>query len=383
MSASNQAIRTLKTFEMYVRYIWPFHRLFVKNQITRRCVRCVFSEKRVKLDAAGVCELCRKASESPTPKRAVDHEDAKALNQILAGAQGKGQGSYDALVLFSGGKDSTYLIHRMQDEFPKLRMLTMTIHNGFMSPIALENVNDMVGRLGVNHVLVRPSRDFYIKLFRHMLTHLNEDGAYGTVDFSDGEFLLDTARRIAAEKKIPLIIAGYSRYQVQNGLKIHKFESPRSTECANRTHVAHVPLTDIFDKIEIRNWWHGASYPSQEVARLLFPLYAWDLEESEIRQKVTEWGLLTRALSSPILTNHQLIALFGVVDVHQMGYSSFEIEFCRMIREGRAKKEEWLHVFELLEYTARTGMFIKPLILQSLEQLRLSKEDVGIKFTGE
>lgn len=382
MTTAKQTIRTLKLFETYVRYVWPLHRLCVKTRIARRCTRCAFSEKRSPLNGAGLCESCATAPEAPTAGRDIDRDAQEALDALLREAQEQGRGRYDALVLFSGGKDSTYLIRRLRSDFPRLRMLAMTVNNGFMSPVALENVNDLIGRLDVDHMFVRPARRFYIKLFRYMLTHLNEDGAYGTVDFSDGEFLLDSARRVAAEQQIPLILAGYSRYQVQNGLKLRTFESPHAHECADRTHIAGVPLAAIFDDDEAGAWWRGSTYPPDQVARLLFPLYAWDLEESEIRQKVTQWGLLTRSSSSPILTNHQLIALFGVVDVHQMGYSSFEAEFCRMIREGRANKIEWQHIFELLEYTARTGLFIKRLILQSLAQLDLSPGDVGIDFSG-
>jgi len=109
-------------------------------------------------------------------------------------------------------------------------------------------------------------------------------------------------------------------------------------------------------------------------------LYCWDLEESEIIKKVTEWGLVSPKKYSPIVTNHQLIPLLGVVDVHRFGFSSFEKEFCRMIREGKAEKEHWQKVFEFLEYTSRTGLFVKPTVLESLEQLDLSLKDVGIKF---
>jgi hypothetical protein len=118
MDTSTQAIRALKTFEFYVRYVWPVHRLFVKSKIARRCVRCVFSERRAPLDASGVCELCKALEQNQAPRRTVNPEDANALNEILRSAQGKGTGRYDALVLFSGGKDSTYMIRRIRDEFP-------------------------------------------------------------------------------------------------------------------------------------------------------------------------------------------------------------------------------------------------------------------------
>jgi hypothetical protein len=81
-----------------------------------------------------------------------------------------------------------------------------------------------------------------------------------------------------------------------------------------------------------------------------------------------------------VVTNHQLIPLLGVVDVHQRGYSGFEIEFCRMIREGKAPHAHWRRVFEFLEHTSRTGLFLKPAVLDALHQLDLTPADVGVRF---
>lgn len=401
----SQVLKTAKLFEFYVKYFWPCHRLFVRRQIARRCKQCGASEKMIPLLASGLCQACTQTDSKSGSKSSFkaelsnppNTELAKELNSILKSHQRRGSSDYDALVLFSGGKDSTYLIRRIQNEFPQMRLLSFTIDNGFMSPVAKENIAELIPKLGIDHLFVTPQREFYLKLFRYAVTHLNTPkpeenfqsssygtshiGSYGTVDFSDGEFMLDTARRIAAEKHIPLILCGYSKYQVQNGLGLHHFESPPTREQSDRKATAGMTLSDIFSEEEIHRWWHGSRWPKEQVARLLFPLYAWDLEEPEIKRQVIQWGLMIKEKQSPIVTNHQLIPLLGVVDVHLLGYSSFEIEFCRMIREGKANRQDWQGVFEFLEYTARTGLFVKPTILQSLATLRLSLEDVGIRFS--
>lgn len=378
MTTSAEIIKTAKQFEGYVKNIWPIHRNFVKSKFAKRCTNCAASEKMIKLEADGLCEKC---SNFKLPAVDKNNQFEKDLNKILNEHQGKGKNKYDALVLYSGGKDSTYLIRKMQMDFPKLRLLAFTLDNGFMSPVAQQNIADMLPRLNVDHLFIKPHDKFYKKLFRYAITHLNEDGGYGTVDFSDGEFLLDTARNLAAEKKIPLILCGYSKYQVQNGLKLYHFESPREREASDRVETAGMKIKDIFqEENDLNLWWQASKHNPQDIARLLFPLYAWDLEENQIKDKVKEWGLMNNKNHSPIVTNHQLVALLGVVDVHQLGYSSFEHEFCRMIREGKAKKSDWQPVFEFLEYTSRSGMFLKSTILQSLRWLDLTLEDVQIKF---
>ena len=378
MPSASAAARTAKIFESYVTNVWPVHRRLVRNTYSRRCKRCAASERMIPLRADGLCEECACHRTPDADSRSAD--DAASMNDVLQSHQGVGQGDYDALVCFSGGKDSSYLVRRVRDEFPEIRLLAFTIDNGFMSPVARNNVNRLAPLLDVDHVFVRPRRSLYVKLFRYGLTHLNDQGGYGTVDFSDGEFMLDNARRIAAEKRIPLILCGYSRYQVQDGLGLESFESPAGRERADRTHVAGMSLDDIFGPDEIVHWWHGSAWPQDQVARLLFPLYAWDLDEEEIKRKARAWGLLSKKEQSPIVTNHELIPLLGIVDVHNLGYSSYEIEFCRMIREGKADRQHWQHVFEFLEYTARTGMFVREATIDLLAGLDLTLDDVGIVF---
>ncbi len=274
------------------------------------------------------------------------------------------------------------MVRRLQTEHPQMRLLAFTIDNTFMSPIARANTLRLVARLDLDHITFRPARSYLKKLYRYGITHLNKDGGYGTVDFSDGEFILDSARALAAEKGIPLILCGYSRYQVQDGLGLNSFESPPDKERSDRTHVAGMALANIFTAAERGLWWRGSRWPADKVARLLFPLYVWNLDESVIARQVADWGLLHPRENSPLVTNHQLIPLLGVVDIHRMGYSGFEKEFCRMIREGKAPLKRWRAVFEFLEYTARTGLFIKPIILKALAELDLSPEEVGIQFSS-
>lgn len=376
-----KSIKAARAFEFYVKNVWPWHRVFVKNRFSKRCENCAASDKMLPLNSENLCAECAVGKKVSQQKSINFIQEKDKLENLLTQYQGQGRKDYDALVLYSGGKDSSYMIKKIKNEFPKLRMLALSIDNGFISPVAKENIDYLIPKLNVDHVFVKPRKEIYIKLFRYALTHLNSEGGYGTLDFSDGELMLDTARRIAAEKSIPLILCGYSRFQVQNGLGLQSFESPRDKELTNRVETAGLPLRDIYTEKEIGEyWWQATKYSEDNVARLLFPLFCWNLEEQEIIKKVQEWGLLPEKSHSPIVTNHQLIPLIGVVDVHQLGYSSFEKEFCRMIREGKADRKHWQHVFEFLEYTSKTGLFVKPAVLESLEILNLTLEQVKIKF---
>lgn len=381
MTDTSKFIKEVRAFEFFIKAIWPWYRQFVKKHYSSRCVRCTASEHYSPLDRQGICKLCRDEkviTDKVTPSREILTEQ---LHKTIASCVGKGQGDHDVLVLFSGGKDSSYIVHRLLVEHPELRLLTYTHHNGFMSPIAIENVERVLGKLGVDNMFYRHRLDFMVQLFRYQLTHLGPDGGYGTVDYSDGELLLDGSMNLAAKLRIPLIICGYSKYQIIDGLNWDSFMMPDKRRFSDRKEIAGNALQDIFpDKNDQNIWWHASKWEKEQIPQMAFPLVAWDLAEQDIRAKVIQLGILEAGLDSPILTNSEYIPLLGVVDVHRDGYSSFEPEFSRMIREGKAKKENWQYVWEVLEYTARTGQIISGTIDETLAKLELTRQDVGIKY---
>ena len=56
--------------------------------------------------------------------------------------------NYDCLLLFSGGKDSTYVLHQLVDA--GWRVLAYTFNNGFLSPACLDNIRKVTGTLDVD-----------------------------------------------------------------------------------------------------------------------------------------------------------------------------------------------------------------------------------------
>jgi len=283
---------------------------------------------------------------------------------------------FHALVLFSGGKDSTYMVSRLKWEHPLLKLLLFTVDNTFMSPIALENIKFTVEKLGLDHVVYRPPTKLYEKMYRHAFLNLNKKGCSGTVDQFDGDLFHDIARNWASRHGIPLIVSGCSRTQVQRILGFENFESPDSLEGRDRTEVAGIVLGDVFTEEEMTYWWKGSSASFK--SRVIFPFYVWNPEESEIINQIQNQGLVRPEASNPLLTNSQLVPLMAMVDMVQFGYSSFEPEFSQMVRAGKADAELWKNVFELSEYAAKTGRFVSGSVDLVLKRLNLSRQQLGL-----
>lgn len=378
MPDKERLIREVRRFEGYIRHAWPIHRRLVRRHLTPRCRRCILPESYAPL-VDGLCPHCRDHSQAqPTlsvqRKRQMEADFEDRLRSLPAGRKRL----YHVMVLFSGGKDSSYMLHRLLADYPELRLLAVTVDNTFMSPVAMENIQEIVRRLGVDHMTLRPRAATMEKMYRYALTHLNDKGCAGTVDQFDGDFFSDLARNLAAKLEIPYIVCGLSPAQVENILHLRDYITPAEDEARPREAVAGIRLRDLFDDQEMAYWWNGPAWPAERRPRMLFPFYFWDLDESYIKREVLRLGLMPRGDESPLITNHQLIPLMGIVDMLTFGFSSFEPEFAGMVRQGKADRRHWLYTFETLEYSAKTGRFLGAAVDEALARLNLTRAQVGI-----
>ena len=379
MSEKSQLIKEVRHFEFFMKWIWPLFRKLAKHHLTARCSRCFLPATYVKLNN-GICEFC---NEDTTTTSEIDPSRQQLMqeqmDQLLMKTIDSGSSSYDVLLLFSGGKDSSYLLYRLLNDYQAIRILALTVDNTFMSPVAMENVTAIINKVGVDHMILRPKRKTMEKMFGYALTHLNELGCSGTVDQFDGDFFSDLARNIAAEKKIPYVVCGLSRTQVTRILKLNSFITTPEYESQTRKQVAGIKLDHVFDPEEMSYWWDPTKYSSSELPLMVFPFFIWNLEEEFIKAEVIRLNLMPRGDESPLITNNRLIPLMGIVDMIEFGYSSFEPEFAEMVRAGKADRKQWLYSFEMLEYAAKTGRFLSKSLDEILNRLSLTRKELKIK----
>ncbi len=326
-----------QAFEWYAKYVWPVVRRCVK--ISRRCRRCILSERYTDLED-GVCEFCRRgetSTESGTTE--VSPETRERFDQLIRAHVG-GSSPYDALLLLSGGKDSAYILHRIRQEYPDLRLLCVTVNNGFMSPFAIRNANFVAEKLATDLVVANACIGEFADVLREAFLSLNGRGAYGVVDFADGSTIFKVGQRLAKEHRIPLLIGGLSWVQVQM-----------------------IVGEDDFQRVE------------GDGPRMVFPLAVWRTDEQEIRRQVRELELMLPGSDSPLVSNSTLIFAMMAVDIMNIGYSSFEPEFAQLVREGKTDRKHWLHLFELFEYATKKGWLHRDL-RRELDKLNLTVAEV-------
>ena len=246
------------------------------------------------------------------------------FKERLQSFAGKGK-RYDALLLLSGGKDSIYILNRCRLEFPELRLLCLTVHNGFMSPVAVDNAQLVAAKLGVDLLIDRSHWNSFAANLRAAFLDIGGSGASEVVDFADGSQTFDIGRQTARDFEIPIMLVGFSWVQMEHIAKVkNSFELPEDAP------------------------------PS-----LICPLAAWRTDEQEIRQYCLDEELIKKGKDSPMVTNSELVMPMAAVDFLNLGYCSFEPEFAQLVREGRTDRKLWLNIFQQLEHGVHSGMLVK------------------------
>ena len=327
-----------------------------------------------------MCEACRLGTKTQATHDEQSIEQMKKeLDDLFKSYQGKASGQYDALLMFSGGKDSSLLLYNLKKNYPDLRILAVTIDNGFTSPIGFANVKRVSNRISdVDYLMVKPKTSLFRHTFRYALTHLNDGGCYASVDRLAGDLALDISRNMAASLDIPLLIHGGTQAQLHKILKLFSYESPRSAERKKRETTGGFVLNDIYDDEDMKYWWDGTAWPEEKIPRIIFPLYAWQYDEQEMRREVIRLGLFEEGNDNPIASNYDLLPINFSVDIAHLGYLGYEPEFSQLVREKKTDRNFWLFLFESVEYLAKQGMLLPKCIDDTLGKLNLTRQAIGL-----
>jgi hypothetical protein len=346
------------------RYLWPIYRVLVKHKLSKRCAICGLNENCVKISDS-VCEICRQEHSSKLATQAAELSKnsaaEKELDELLTEAQGKGRGLYDAMFLFSGGKDSTYILNRLKTRYKQLRLVALTVDNGFRSPIGKQNAERVCEHLEVDHLEIRPYQVFK-KLYKYGFENFSHHGFVCT-DFWEGELFQDIGRNLAAQMDIPLLILGYTPEQLEDAFLPKEFDEYhlygseyfkfKNNQKFTRTKFLDVNLTEIFTPEEMNYWWDASKWSVERIPTLILPFQAWGYHKTEVVNEVVSLlhQILDEKSLNPMLTNDLYGGLGFFLDYKIFGYSPmFEQEFARYVRTGKEKVKPNRNLWESAEY---------------------------------
>lgn len=116
------------------------------------CTNCVMdtSDSKIAFDQNGVCDHCNTFKHDVLPNWHTDERGRAALQKIVQKIKANGSGKeFDCIMGMSGGADSSYLLHVAVVELG-LRPLVFHVDGGWNSQIAVNNIEVMINKLGLD-----------------------------------------------------------------------------------------------------------------------------------------------------------------------------------------------------------------------------------------
>jgi amino acid adenylation domain-containing protein len=176
------------------------------------CKTCVLPENYpggINIDEQGVCEVCREF-ESYKDKALKYYKTMDDFHKLVERMRKKKKSKYDCLLLYSGGKDSSYVLHQLVDM--GLSVLTFTFDNGYISEKAFENIERMKSLLNVDHIVLNLEK----------MKEIFVESLWSDYNVCNGCFkAVNTfGAKLAHEHNINLVISGLTRGQIFE-IKLH------------------------------------------------------------------------------------------------------------------------------------------------------------------
>jgi len=342
-----------------------------------KCKQCLITDSvpEITIHQDGICNLCHDYSEEhfaqEESKRKSREDDLEKTIKA-----NKGTAEYDCIVPVSGGKDSIYLLHKLKVDYG-LKILAYTTDIN-IPPIAWDNIQRTLKILDIDHYIYRPSGQFYEKLFRYLLRNQEQRGAVYTISYVYAPLFEGDVIKLAMEKNIPLIFAGYSPGQPEPERMLYEFSRKLMTEI-DWTPPALKECKE-FSKEELSRFYNPLDYPKGTVfPRYLAPYHAWEYNQEEVMSKVVELGLVKSAKhASPIFSNYPINWLLMYSDLKNFSFNPYLPEFSALIREGKANKLQWQILVPIIDFMINNKILLGKDVSRSLKWLAMHENELCI-----
>ena len=310
------------------------------------CTRCILPSTfpGISFDEDGVCSHCR----NYRGKKATDDIKKKYEQKFLDLIEDqKKTDTYDVLMAFSGGKDSTYTLDVFVNRY-KLRVLALVFDNAFISPKAVENIKKVCSRLDVDNLFVRPSPKMLHKIFRTAardeLYSLKTLERASTICTSCIGMVKAIVLRTAIEKGIPFVGFGWSPGQAPVQASVMKTNArlmqPTQKAIYDPLHtIAGDAINPYF--VTAEQFASPEKFPWN-----IHPLAFLEYDEEKIIKRNNEIGWEKPDDTDPNSSNCILNAYANQVHRKKYGFHPYVWEIANMVREGVMSREEGLGKIE-------------------------------------
>ncbi len=335
--------------------------------IIKHCKNCLINEKfpNVKLDKNNICNLClgerkTKRKNNNLDKNKIKNEFEKYIKNI------KGKNKHDCVLLFSGGKDSIYMLYLLVEKY-NLNVLTVNVDNGLYPKITHDNIKKTVKKFGTDHLTVKPEDDLFKRIYQECILNPTEKSYTKNVCSICHILIRSTGLNIAAEKNISLVISGHS----QDQLKLPEIEKEKISN-------SWIPETLYHKKFNDKDrayFWNPGRYES--IPRFIHPLCFLDPPRpKDIIKILDEKDIIKEQNLSSLNTNCHMMWLTTFLDMYIHGYSYYVKHLCNLIRQGKESRLKWSILLPVATSLLKHKLVKRKQIKKALEYIDISLEDL-------
>jgi thymidine kinase len=303
------------------------------------CKKCVLPETfpGIRFNENGICNHCLDFQDEKNPEEKKNRYRSR-LDELIAVHRGKS--SYDAIMSYSGGKDSTFILTLLKEEFG-LNVLALTMDNGFLPGQTLTNIRTIVERLGIDHILFKPRFDILRRVFtlgaRENIYPATTLRRASTICTSCMTLVKFATLKLALEKSIPFIFFGWSPGQIPISSSIMKNnpELLRSMQKAASEPLLRLVGDEVKPYFLEEKYFSGAyTFPYN-----ISPFAFLDYDERAIIKKVKRLGWIPPRGVDANSTNCLLNSYANVVHRRQHGFHPYAFEMAKLVREKHLDRE--------------------------------------------
>lgn len=344
----------------------------------RRCARCILPETMpfITFGQDGVCNYCSNYQIRNAPK------PIEALNELLSPYRRRG--TNEAIMPFSGGRDSSYALHLARTELD-LRVIAYTYDWGMVTDLGRRNISRMCASLGVENIVVaadiaKKRRNIKMNLEAWLQRpHLGMISLLTAGDKHFFRFIED----IKSQNDIQLNIWGinpletthfkagflgippsFETQTVYSSGLIHqlRYQSKRMGEYARNPRYLNSSIYDT-----LTGEYYRSLAPKKDYFHM-FDYWKWDEREID-KTLITDYGWETaNDTSTTWRIGDGTAAFYNYVYFVVAGFSEHDTFRSNQIREGDLSRDEALRLVELEN---------KP----RYENIRWYLDAVGVDFT--
>ncbi len=301
------------------------------------CNRCILPETfpNVKFDADGVCSHCRQDEPVLSRSSAKKAEYRRKLDDLISATRDRAP-AYDALMAYSGGKDSSYTLKLLKERYG-LRILALTLDNHFVAPVAWDNIRTVVDGLGIDHMTLRPSWS----LMKELFTITAREDIFSPATLLRASSMCTAcigivkglALKTALEMSIPLVAFGWSPGQapiqsaimktnpslIRQSQKVLKAALPPNLLSSMASYLLPVTHYDLYKD----------AFPHN-----VHPLAFFDYDEEKIRSELETIGWRFPTDTDTNSTNCLLNAFANQCHLERHKFHPYVWEIANMVRQG-------------------------------------------------